>query len=79
MSQSVGFACAFLPINGGMTMKRRHLITIKAPEDRGYRYRIDFRDTVSGVGVAFFAQSEDEVIEYVMERRKPEPLQLRLW
>lgn len=47
-------------------MKRRQLIKIKAPEDRTYRYRIDFRDTFSSVGVAYFANTEDEVIDYVM-------------
>jgi len=60
-------------------MKRRQLIKIKAPEDRNYRYRIDFRDIVSGVGVAYFANTEDEVIDYVMQYRKPEPVQLTLW
>jgi len=60
-------------------MKRQHLIEIKPPQDRNYKYMISFINTVADVGMVFFANTEDEVIEYVMKYRKPEPLQLRLW
>ena len=60
-------------------MKRRHLITIEPPKDKNYRYMIVFRDAVADVGMAFYANTEDETIEYVMKYREPEPLQLRLW
>jgi len=60
-------------------MKRRHLIEIRAPEDRNYRYKVAFINTVADVGMVFFANTEDEVIEYVMRYRKPEPVQLTLW
>ena len=46
-------------------MKRRHLITIEAPKDRQYRYMVVFTDTVADVGMAFYANTEDEAIEYV--------------
>jgi hypothetical protein len=63
----------------GRTMKRRHLIEIRSPEDRNYKYKVAFIDAVANGGMVFFAMTEDEVIEYVMRYRKPEPLQLTLW
>ena len=61
-------------------MKRRHLIEINPPrKTRGYKYMISFIDAVLNIGMVFFANTEDEVIEFVMRYRKPEPLQLTLW
>jgi len=34
-------------------MKRRHLIEIRAPEDRNYRYKVAFINTVADVGMVF--------------------------
>ncbi len=60
-------------------MKRRHLITIRAPEDRNYKYRIDFDDIATGVGMVYFAHTEKEVLGHITSHRKTEPLQLSLF
>jgi len=60
-------------------MKRRQLIKIEPAMGDRYVYMVAFRDTKYGVGVAYFANTEKEVIELVMSRRKSKPLQLSLW